>query len=334
MDKAYQSTLIFGANRYYGRNLFSYRLQDYLSTTQATFTRNSPTDDWVKNSPTNTPTSSTLFNRLNVPYDDEIVVGLWQNLGNFSASLKYIHREGKDEIIPVRGRTTTGNTTSPNGYSTSYTTYTNDGNSRSNIITFTLSNIAPINTYGIKHYYFLAFDWTDTKRTYNAFSADDMYYNNTDIMYNGQVIKYRDRPVDNYTRPYTLRLNTTHTFNIYRTKWLWNNFFRYRAGYEKMVTLTRTSPGYDTSFNGSQYGKMDFKGVFTWDMRIGFESNVWKNNLLFVNLDIYNVLDAQNLTTVSGTNGSVSSSLIAATATSIPVYEVGRQFWLQVGYKF
>ncbi|TLD80992.1 TonB-dependent receptor [Helicobacter sp. MIT 05-5293] len=334
VERAYQSTLIFGANRYYGRNLFSYRLYDYLSTTQATFTRSSPTDNWVKGSPANNPTSSTLFSRLNVPYDDELMVGLSQNLGIFSAVLKYIHREGKDEIMPVGGRTAAGSTTPPSGYSTAYKVYTNDGSSRSNIVTLMISNAAPIDTFGVKHYYLLAFDWTDTKRTYNAFSADDAYYNNTDIMYNGQVIKYRDRPVDNYARPYTLRLNTTHTLNMGRTRWLWNNFFRYRAGYERMVTLARTDPNYDTSFNGTQYGKMDFKGAFTWDMRIGLEVNVWKGNTLFMNLDIYNVLNAQNLTTASGTNGSTLPSLVAAAANSIPVYEVGRQFWLQVGYKF
>ncbi len=170
---------------------------------------------------------------------------------------------------------------------------------------------------------------TNTKRTYNLFAADEAYYDDTDIMYNGQIIKYRDRPTDNYTRPYTLRLNTTHSFSIGRTKWLLNNFFRYRAGYDRMVLIPNNSPDRDPSFSGNQYGKMHFKGAFTWDMRIGFEVNVYKGNIFFMNLDVYNMLNTQNMTTTSSLN-----TLIYSTSTAVPVYEIGRQFWMQVGYKY
>ena len=144
--------------------------------------------------------------------------------------------------------------------------------------------------------------------------------------------------MDNYARPWTLRLNTTHTFNIGKTKWLINNFFRYRAKYERVVRLYASSPGYDQNLKQyTQYGKMNFKGAFSWDMRIGFEYNVYSIHTLYVNVDIYNVLNARNMTTIGNANGVVagaSSSSIATTSNSIPVYELGRQFWVQVGYKF
>ncbi len=328
-NRAYKSTFIFGANRYYGRNLFSYRLYDALSTTAGTYNRTSSTDDWVF-APNNNRTSSTKFSQLNVPYDDELMIGITQNLWAFNATLKYIHREGKDEIMRRSRSTSSGNAPAIAGYSNTYNFYTNDGSSQSDIITFTLNNITPLETFGVKHHYLLAFDYTNTKRTYNLFSADEAYFDDNDIVYNGEIIKYRNRPTDNYTRPYTLRLNTTHSFNIWKTKWLWNNFFRYRAGYERMVLLTRTSAGYNPNYsNLQQYGKMRFQGAFTWDMRIGFDVNVYKGNTLFMNLDIYNVLNTQNMTTTSGSN-----TLVYATSTAIPVYEVGRQFWLEVGYRY
>lgn len=97
--------------------------------------------------------------------------------------------------------------------------------------------------------------------------------------------------------------------------------------------LTRNSAGYDQSLSTyTQYGTMKFNGAFTWDMRVGFEVNVWKGNTLFMNLDIYNVLNAQNMTSVSLASGDVSTA-VGASAT-MPVYEVGRQFWLQVGYRY
>ena len=70
------------------------------------------------------------------------------------------------------------------------------------------------------------------------------------------------------------------------------------------------------------------KGAFTWDMRVGFEVNVWRGNTLYMNFDIYNVLDSKNLAIASA-----SYSTTAGT-TTVPVYEVGRQFWVQVGYKY
>ena len=156
-------------------------------------------------------------------------------------------------------------------------------------------------------------------------------------MYNGQIIKYRNRPVENYALPFTIRLNTTHSFDIGRTKWLLNNFFRYKAGYDRMVIISRTHPSYNATFSGDQYGKMHFKGTFSWDMRVGFEVDFYKNqawkHTLYVNVDIYNVLNLKNMTTLSGVNGAISNTSFASSS-SIPVYEVGRRFWCQVGYKF
>ena len=54
-----------------------------------------------------------------------------------------------------------------------------------------------------------------------------------------------------------------------------------------------------------------------------------KTHILFVNVDVYNVLDSKNIAVIN-TSGSYGATSFSQT----PVYEVGRQFWLQVGYKF
>lgn len=266
--KEWHTTITFGANRYYGRNLFSYRLYDYNQRFTKKFSRNSPTDNWTQ-TPNNTSTSPYKFNQLNVPYSDELMGAITQNLDIFSVGVKYIHRNGKDEIMRLRRSDL--NLPNESGYANNYTTWTNDGASESHIISLIVQNIKPIQTYSIHHYYLFAFDYTKTQRSYNLYSSDDAYYDNKDIMYNGQIIKYRDRPVENYALPFTIRLNTTHSFDIGRTKWLLNNFFRYKAGYDRMVLLNSRSAGYNPTFKGSQYGKMHFKGTFGWDMRVGFE---------------------------------------------------------------
>lgn len=330
----WRTSFTFGANRYYGRNLFSYRFYDYNERNTKRLTRNSQSENWVE-SPRADSTSPYKFNRLNVPFSDELMGAITQNLSIFSATIKYIHRKGKDEIMQVKRSTINAPTES--GYATNYTSWSNDGQSESHIVSLLIQNIAPIQTFGINHYYLFAFDYTQTKRSYNLYNADDSYYDNDDIMYNGAIIKYRDRPSENFALPYTLRLNTTHSIEWGRTRWMLNNLFRYRAGYERMVLLNKTSAGYDTNFSGSQYGKMHFKGAFNWDMRVGFEVDFYRGEQMrhtaYIIVDIVNVLNNQNMTTLSGVNGAISSGFVAASS-AIPVYEVGRQFWLQVGYKF
>ena len=58
-------------------------------------------------------------------------------------------------------------------------------------------------------------------------------------------------------------------------------------------------------------------------MRLSWELPLTNNQAPFINLDIFNVLNRKIATTTSNVLGE-----------SIPTYEVGRQFWLEVGYKF
>lgn len=325
----YQSTFIFGGNRYYGRNLFSYRLYDFIALNSKELSRNSPSQDWVE-TPKSGSTSPYKFNKLNVPYSDELMAGFVQNLNIINMSIKYIHRIGKDEIMKVSRRTINA-PTSPT-HSTNYTTYTNDGKSKSDIISIIIENAKIIQTFGIYHNYLFAFDYNRTSRTYNVFSTDEDYYNNEDIKYNGKIIKYQDRPTDNFALPFTIRLNATHSFIVGRTKWTLNNFFSYRSGYERMVLISKSSPNYDSSFKGNQYGRMKFKNAFKWDLRLGFDVDLYKGamrHIMYVNIDIFNVLNAKYQNAVSGSNTASYAS-----STAVPIYELGRQFWLQIGYKF
>lgn len=317
----YKSELIFGANRYYGRNLLSYRLYELVANSTQEYKRTDSNSSW-------TPTTakegqvSYAFHKLNVPYSDELMGGIMQNLGLFSLSAKYIYRHGQDEVMKK----------SIKQNKSSITTWTNDGESQSHIITLSLQSTEPLEIYSVKNHILFAFDYTKVARSYNLYSTDDAYLNNDDIIYNGIQIKYKDRPTENFARPFTLRLSTTHTFKLWRTKWLFNNFFRYRGGYDAMVLLNKTSPGYNPSSTLKQYGKMHFDGAFSWDMRLGFEMNIWKDNVVFVNFDIYNVLNTRNKAALSGTNGAVIPGI--PSSASVAVYEIGRQFWIQGGYKF
>ena len=317
--KEFQSKISFGANRYYARNLFSYKLSEMGELFTKVIERATLGSPWVESAYDDT--SNYSFNKLKIPYSDELMVGFSQNIGIFNVNTKYINRQGKDELI---------RRASP-------TRWTNDGSSKSHIISLILENTEIIDFANVKNHFLFAFDYTLVNRTYNIQdSSSEDWVTNPDIFYNGKIIKYRERPTENFARPYTIRLNTTHHFNLGRTTFLLNNFFRYRSGYDRMVRLvknnTYTSPNYNPNIDAgiTQYGRYHFKGAFIWDMRVGFERNINKGSL-YMNFDINNVLNLKNLTNYTQ-EGSLYD--LVQDRYSTPMYETGRQLWIQIGYKY
>lgn len=353
----FATQLTAGANRYYGRNIFAYALADKIDTLEYGLRRRDPSVSWDEVEATNREcqgnvnadhdncivhyASGTKFSQLNVPYVNEYYVGLMQRIYAWDLGVKYIYREGKDEIRRT-SRNVSGLEADSN-YDADYYTYTNKGRSTTNVITLTLQNNTPLELFNTRHFALLALDWTNVRRNYTDYT-DTLTNNelaNQWISWNGELVRYADKPADNYIRPYTIRFTTTHNFELGRTKWLLNNFFRYRSTYNVMASTLATStsatrpPDYaDLDGDGVAETAVDtfrpfkVKGAFTWDMRVGFEVNVWRGNTLYMNFDIYNVLDSKNLAIASA-----SYSTTAGT-TTVPVYEVGRQFWVQVGYKY
>ena len=324
----FDTRLTFGANRYYGRNLFSYRLYDSILAATKNLTRADINAEWVESEVS--ASSQYEFNRLDIPYSDELMVGLSQDIGFVNFNAKYINRQGKDEIIQ-RSKSYNSTLRRYEYY------YTNEGSSKSDILSVSVENIMPLTTFGVGYHFLLAFDHTLVDRAYNPFAADETHIDDPDIFYDGSVMKWSERPAENFARPWTLRLNTTQTMKLGWTRLLWNNFFRYRSGYDRMVRLTRTSPNWNADIGNTmeQYGKYHFKGAFNWDMRVGLEFMLGKAGTFYTNVDIINVLNLKNMTTISGANGNLGlTSAALSAAAAYPMYDVGRQFWLQFGYKY
>ena len=348
IGKNFATQLTFGANRYYGRNLFAYKLMEGRSAFQWELRRTDYTMSWYDSAVTKTQTrNDTEFNQLKVPYSDELMGGIVQRFYMFDISAKYIYRAGKDEI-----------TTKCAQYNTSGScivkTYDNLGGSKSDIISVSIQNNGGLDFGGVKNYILFAFDWTNVKRNYSDYT--DTMLENPDIIdewisYNGTLMRFIDLPADNFVRPYTFRLTTTHAFKVGRTKWQLNNFFRIRSPYYAMVSVAKDSYCENNPTSSFCVGQpirdkfdIDGDGVeeyidtyrpfrvpfsFTWDMRIGFEIDIYGGNTLYANVDIFNVLNRKNLAITSFSGVSAQNGYSKA-----PYYEIGRQFWFEIGYKF
>lgn len=316
--------IIGGINRYYGRNLLSYRLYDGRAALQVTYKRVSEKTPWDKATITQQK-NNTQFNQLKVPYNDELLIGMTQRFYQFEASIKYIHRNGRDEITKVSSKIASL-ASNPN-YSTIYYTYTNDGKSRSDIVSISLSTIKPIEFFNIKESFLFGADYSQSKKNYNDYqnplSADA--FNNTDIIFDGKKTKYASLPPNDFAKPYSLSLTSISQAKVSNLIFTWTNFFTYKSGYKSIIMNgTQMSP---EGVELDNYQTFDFPNTFSWDTRIGANAKLWGKNAIFVYLDIFNVLD--NLNIITAKAQSIKNKTVF-----IPTYATGRSFYIQVGYEF
>lgn len=304
-----------GANRYYGRNVAAWRLQEGINRLRYNNEARATLDSaWTLGTQA---TSLMKFSQLDIAYDDELMFGATQRWRGVEYAFKFVNRKGRDQVIQVSGNALGEPATDPT-LSGSYTTWTNDGRSEADIYSFTATPLAPLLLGSTRTTWQLALDWTDVKHASPTYFDDgDDYHDNPIIQYRGSFIRYADRPAGNYARPWTARL--TSTTEIPGLHLSWTNFLRYRAGYEDIGDTGR-----NTDYQGQSVDVWDrrtFSAALTWDLRLGWELPIGRQ-AVFANLDIYNLLDRAN---VYGTSPGTSS---------VPYYETGRSFWLEVGYRF
>ncbi len=311
-----------GANRYYGRNITGWRLREGRNQLRYNNEqRNNVNANWSVGTQA---TNLVSFNELEIPYDDELMLGLEQRWSGFKFDLKYVKRKGRDQVMEVSGSAIGQPSTDPT-LSNSYTTFTNGGRSETDILTLTVSPLQDFRWMGTRSTGQLAIDWRDSKSKAPDYIAldTDTYATNPYIQYAGKVMRYTDRPADNYQRPWTLRLSSIT--QIPRWNMTWTNFLRYRAAYAKFAQ-TRSANTSGVFHEGQQiavWEKRKFDTALTWDVRLGWELPAGGTQSFFVNLDVFNVLDKATI---------VDSTSVATTG--VPTYEVGRQFWLEAGYRF
>ncbi|MCV4262605.1 TonB-dependent receptor [Pseudomonas capsici] len=305
------TVLIFGANRYYGRNLYKYRLADGRGALNTSYARETQTGAWVGTR----QASTNKFTTLDIPYDDELTLGIDQRWLDTDFRLKYVNRKGKDKINRSLARVQ--GLSAETGYATEYYTYTNEGKSESDNITLSITPVHELKFQGTRTSVQMAFDWSRTRDAYGNYddAINSEMYTNQDVLYDGKRMKYTDLPASDFNRPWTARMTTIT--EIPQLNLTWSNFFRYRGGYDQIINT-----GDDVVIDGDDvavYETARVKGAPTWDMRLDWELPTGKDQAAFVAVDVTNVADKIN-------------PIISNSARS--TYEVGRQYWLEVGYRF
>lgn len=305
-----------GANRYYGRNLYAYRLRDGIAAMGTEYSRASQTSDWVMGKQN---ANDSKFNQLKVPYDDELTLGLSHVQWDTEFAVKYVKRMGREQVSRAWGAQIGQPSEDTGALAANYYTYYNGGKSDADIYTLTITPLQAFTLGSTRTSGQFAMDWSKINNTglsnYNA-SIGAIYVEDPTIQYDGKFMKYSDMPATNYNRPWTARLTTITEIDPLNLTW--SNFLRYRDGYRRIAAT-----GKKVVHEGSEayvWAETPYSGALTWDTRLAWKMPTAKDQAVFVNLDVTNLLDKK---------------IVGATETSgLPTFEVGRQFMLEVGYTF
>jgi len=157
-----QTRLTGGANRYYGRNLYAYKLRDGVAAMNTEYTRPNPSAEWEMSK--RVPNDS-QFNQLKVPYDDELTLGLSHVQWDTEFAVKYVNRKGREQVSRAWGSQIGAPTDDPTTLAANYYTYYNGGKSEADIYTLTITPLHPFVLGSTRTSGQFAMDWSKVQNT-------------------------------------------------------------------------------------------------------------------------------------------------------------------------
>jgi hypothetical protein len=304
-----RTLLIGGWNRYYGRTLLTYKLReaspgnDYQTRG---VTGNIP-DAWPAY---DSPSTLYRYSAADTPYTDETVLGLDQELYGGRLKLTWVHRNGEDEYTRER--------TDRQDDGKRYYELSNNGESEYDEYSMEWERSWQ------KHYLLINATYqettmTDTESYVDSFDEDDLY---DVIWYDGNYIEKPDLPRKDYSRPWIVNL-------VYSTQLPWDvtftNVTKYRSGYEG---LDRLSPTEKSSLGIPRrtvaYKDNRFPEAWVFDWQFDWNVPSIEGHQLIATLEINNVFNEK---VQIGDGETVDNNAPGE-------FELGRQFWLGMTYKF
>lgn len=306
-----ETHLISGYNRYYGRSFLE--LEAKKTREMSLLSVLYPDKPWKIEIKPNVKWQS--LNSLRTPYDDEIVLGLNHLIGNFKVGLTGINRQGKDQI------------SSEDKPAEDATYYTNNSLSETNTVTARIETLEYLTLgstlWGIDG----SLKWMERKSNQlNEFYGKNSVYDGTvgspygidrkdKVIYEGEVIDIEDLPVNGLGTPLKAQLSINTLLPEYDVSI--SNYMTWRDDY---TSIQKQDPSVDSATGERllSYKKVDYEQSFTWDMQMRW-SPTFNDVELDLALDILNVLDDKN---------------IASSENSTLQYDVGRQYWLELGVNF
>ena len=301
-----QTVLIGGYNRYYGETLLTYKLREaivpYLKDVRSLDASTNQLTPWEYDG--SSATTLDKFSSLDTPYSDEWTVGIAQQLLGGTLELNYLKRKNKDQFAKERI------TEVINGENHDFYVLNNNGSSEYKGVKVVWER------QWLKHY--LNINYTYSKQDASNESYDDLFDTvdmDEQVWYDGELIDSNNLPRTDYNRKHRLNI-------IYTGRLPWNftftNVTRYLGSYKAIDQLSTTEKrAQDIPTSLTAYDKTTRPDYWIFDWRLDWQTPIYRDQNLMVSLELDNVFDR---TPPAGD--------------SVDTYELGRQFWFGMTYKF
>ncbi|MBZ7986689.1 TonB-dependent receptor plug domain-containing protein [Campylobacter canadensis] len=287
------SKIKLGYARYYGRMPYAYILNSMISSSNQTYTRKTAQDSWKLIADFKEAKMSNK--KLKTPYDDEIAFLYHQKISNFNFDFKYVFRNSKEQIMTAKSKRL--GIIEADGKEKTY--YANIGKIKNHNFSLTLANANNIDIFGIKNDFALIANYTIHKKNIQDYTTDlfslldsstmpdknGRVYDKENIMWEGKVIKIENKPILNFSKPWTLRLATTHKYNNFTLV----NFIHYEAGfdyensYDYILNDTTKMKAYEVTHQ---------KSSILYDLKFKYEQKIKKVDT-YASIDITNVFNTK-----------------------------------------
>ena len=303
-----KTMLIGGYNRYYGKPLLAYSLREARTPYQKQ-TREMKTDgsnELTKWEPSSDQRFlSYRYSELDTPYSDEWNVGIVQSFLKGTLEINYLERDNQDQFSKELFTVIADDGSTQRGWELK-----NNGSSEYESV-----KISWVRQW-LNHYLNINYTYSDQESSNESyddiFDEDDL---EEEVWYEGNLVAKTDLPRLDYNREHMLNI-------IYTGRLPWNftftNVTQYFGEYEARDSLNRaekTALGIPT--NLTAYEATTRPGYWVFDWRIDWEKKTYRNQSIVVALEIDNVFDRT-----------------PPVGNSDDTYNLGRQFWLGMTYKF
>lgn len=301
-----QTVLIGGYNRYYGEALLTYKLREaiipYLKDVRSLDPGTNELSEWTLGS----ISTATLdkYSDLDTPYSDEWTIGVVQQVLGGALELNYVERRNEDQFAKEKI------IESIDGSDTKFYVLNNNGSSKYESVKVSWAR------QWLNHYLDINYTYSDQDSSNESY--DDLYDEEDleeKVWYDGNTVDSDDLPRLDYNREHMLNI-------IYIGRLPWNFTFTNVTSYfgeyqarDQLSSKEKTAQGLPASLTA--YKAVTRPDYWIFDWRLDWEKETYRNQNITLSLEVNNVFDR---TPPSGDSDDI--------------YELGRQFWLGMAYKF
>lgn len=270
ISKTAETTLIGGWNRYYGRNLMTYKLREALAPW--VFDSRSAADEPFSDLPATLAPPTTRFSSLKTPYSNETTFGIVQKIFSADLELTYIKRKNRDQLAKER-------VTTDDGY---YFTLNNNGQGSYESYRLAWAKQWKTQYLGINASYEKTLDSNEDYD--DRLEEDDL---TEQVWYKGEKLYPEDLPREDFNRPWTINLVYTKKVNDYLQV---TNVTRYQSHYKSLEDSGEDHPEHDIPI----YEEVSKPSNLTFDWSVSQSIPLVNGHLVVLNLDVFNVFNRKN----------------------------------------